>query len=126
MRAEPTPAAVPAASAVADALWRRMDEGEDFWAVVGAAFKARELTRADLMALVDRGLTETRGSYRALLGLFNLPESDYKRFHAFLYQQRCNLPVASYRARRAHNSRAGARSADVVPPPDPNPAALGS
>jgi DNA-binding NtrC family response regulator len=126
MRAEPTPAAVPAASAVADALWRRMDEGEDFWAVVGAAFKARELTRADLMALVDRGLTETRGSYRALLGLFNLPESDYKRFHAFLYQQRCNLPVASYRARRAHSSRAGARSADVVPPPDPNPAALGS
>ena len=81
-----------------------MDAGEDFWAVVGQAFKARELTRADLTALIDRGLTETHGSYRALLGLFNLPESDYKRFHAFLYQQRCNLPVAPYRARRPHGA----------------------
>ena len=41
-----------------------MDAGEDFWSVVGQAFKARELTRADLTALVDRGLTETRGSWQ--------------------------------------------------------------
>jgi hypothetical protein len=34
-----------------------------------------------------------------LLKVFHLPSSDYKRFHAFLYQQRCNLPVASYRRR---------------------------
>jgi hypothetical protein len=26
-----------------------------------------------------------------------MPASDYRRFHAFLYQQRCNLPVAPYR-----------------------------
>ena len=106
--------AVPA-SAVADALWSRMDAGEDFWSVVGQAFKARELTRADLTALVDRGLTETRGSYRALLALFNLPESDYKKFHAFLYQQRCNLPVAPYRARRPHGSRTPAVAPHPVP-----------
>jgi DNA-binding NtrC family response regulator len=112
--------AVPS-SAMADALWRRMDAGEDFWSVVGQAFKARELTRADLTALVDRGLTETRGSYRALLGLFNLPDSDYKRFHAFLYQQRCNLPVAPYRARRPHGRGAAAPAS----PPD-NPASVGS
>jgi len=37
------------------------------------------------------------GSYRALLAVFNLPPSDYKRFHAFLYQQKCNLPVRRYR-----------------------------
>ena len=91
---------------MADRLWQRMEAGEDFWSVVGQAFKARELTRADLTALVDRGLTETRGSYRALLALFNLPDGDYKKFHAFLYQQRCNLPVASYRARRPHGTRA--------------------
>ena len=100
-------------SAIAEALWQRMETGEDFWSVVGQAFKARELTRADLTALVDRGLTETRGSYRALLALFNLPENDYKRFHAFLYQQRCNLPVAPYRARRPH----GARRAEAAPRP---------
>ena len=106
-----TPEAVkPAAplSAIADTLWQRMAAGEDFWSAVGQAFKARELTRADLTALVDRGLTETRGSYRALLALFNLPESDYKRFHAFLYQQRCNLPVAPYRARRPNGTRSAA------------------
>ena len=114
--------AVPS-SAIADTLWQRMDAGEDFWSVVGQAFKARELTRADLTALVDRGLTETRGSYRALLALFNLPEADYKRFHAFLYQQRCNLPVAPYRARRAHGTRGSAAPTSHAPV---NPASLGS
>ena len=103
------------ASAIADRLWQRMDAGEDFWSVVGQAFKARELTRADLTALVDRGLTETRGSYRALLALFNLPDADYKKFHAFLYQQRCNLPVAPYRARRPHGTRAHAAPGSAAP-----------
>jgi DNA-binding NtrC family response regulator len=102
-------------SAIADRLWQRMDAGEDFWSVVGQAFKARELTRADLTALVDRGLTETRGSYRALLALFNLPDADYKKFHAFLYQQRCNLPVAPYRARRPHGTRGHAGPGSAVP-----------
>jgi DNA-binding NtrC family response regulator len=106
-------------SAIADRLWQRMDAGEDFWSVVGQAFKARELTRADLTALVDRGLTETRGSYRALLSLFNLPEGDYKKFHAFLYQQRCNLPVAAYRARRPHGR--GAPAAGLSAPANPVP-----
>jgi DNA-binding NtrC family response regulator len=81
-------------------LWDRMQAGEDFWAVVREAFRARELTRGELAALVDRGLQETRGSYRALLKIFRLPPSDYKRLHAFLYQQQCNLPVAQYRKAR--------------------------
>lgn len=98
-----TPAA-PAASerrssGAAEELWHRMANGEDFWTVVHKAYKARELARHDLASLIDRGLQETRGSYRALLKVFHLPSSDYKRFHAFLYQQRCNLPVASYRRR---------------------------
>ena len=64
-------------------------------------FKAHELTRDDLAALIDRGLQHTRGSYRALLATFGLPTSDYKRFHAFLYQQNCNLPVGPYRSAKA-------------------------
>jgi DNA-binding NtrC family response regulator len=107
-----TPAATPAARSEASApqervmddrvqqLWDRMQAGEDFWAVVREAFRARELTRGELAALVDRGLHETRGSYRALLKVFRLPASDYKRLHAFLYQQQCNLPVAQYRKTR--------------------------
>jgi hypothetical protein len=86
-------------SRAADELWHRMANGEDFWTVVHKAYKARELARQDLASLIDRGLQETRGSYRALLKVFHLPSTDYKRFHAFLYQQRCNLPVASYRRR---------------------------
>jgi hypothetical protein len=39
-----------------------------------------------------------------LLKTFNLPASDYKRFHAFLYQQQCNLPVAAYRQRKRRPS----------------------
>jgi len=97
--AEPTASLMPGAqsSQLADQLWQRMRNGEDFWSVVGRAFKARELTRTDLAAVVDRGLTEARGSYRSLLSLVNLPQSEYKKFHAFLYQQKCNLPVAPYR-----------------------------
>jgi hypothetical protein len=84
-----------------------MQVGEDFWAVVREAFRARELTRGELAALVDRGLQETRGSYRALLKVFRLPPSDYKRLHAFLYQQQCNLPVAQYRKPRATSAGQG-------------------
>ncbi len=85
-------------SDAAGRLWERLLAGEDFWAVVHQPFKAHELTRDDLAALIDRGLQHTRGSYRALLATFGLPTSDYKRFHAFLYQQNCNLPVGPYRA----------------------------
>ena len=83
---------------VAQHLWDKLMTGGDFWEVVQKPFRAHEVTRAELAALIDRGLQETRGSYRALVKLFNLPASDYKRFHAFLYQQNCNLPVGPYRS----------------------------
>jgi hypothetical protein len=85
-----------------------MQGGEDFWSAVHQGFKSRALTRADLLALIDRGLKATRGSYRALLTVFNLPPTDYKRFHAFLYQQQCNLPVGPYRRVPARSSPAAA------------------
>jgi DNA-binding NtrC family response regulator len=72
----------PARSAV-DNLFARFAAGEDFWTAVHAPFKRHELTTQDLTALIDTGLQTTCGSYRALLKLFNLPASDYKRFHAF-------------------------------------------
>ena len=95
-------------SETAERLWQRLIAGEDFWTVVHQPFKAHELTRDDLAALIDRGLQHTRGSYRALLATFGLPTSDYKRFHAFLYQQNCNLPVGPYRSAKAA-IRGGAR-----------------
>jgi hypothetical protein len=50
--------------------------------------------------LIHRGLHETRGNYRALLTLFNLPATDYKRFQAFLFQHKCNLPFRPYRTEK--------------------------
>jgi hypothetical protein len=91
-------------------LWERLQAGENFWTVIHEPFKQKELTRAEVVAVIDRGLRQTAGRYRALLPLFNLEPSDYKRLHAFLYQQRCNLPVGPYRMQRA-----GAASADTAP-----------
>ena len=96
-----TPRRPDRSSSTADRLWERLIAGESFWTVVHQPFKAHELTRDDLAALIHRGLEHTRGSYRALLGVFGLPPTDYKRFHAFLYQQNCNLPVGPYRTARA-------------------------
>jgi DNA-binding NtrC family response regulator len=105
-------------AAAVDTVWNRMANGEDFWTVVHKPFKQRELTRKDLASLIDRGLTETWGSYRALLKVFRIASTDYKRFHAFLYQQHCNLPVAGYRRRFERLPR----SLSVFAPEDsPNP-----
>ena len=90
----------------------RLQAGEDFWTVVHQPYKARELSRADLIALIDMGLRETQGSYRALLDYFHLQPSDYKRLHAFLYQHRCNLPVAPYRKSRVLPASLRTASAD--------------
>jgi DNA-binding NtrC family response regulator len=97
-------------------LWARLMAGEDFWTVVQTPFRAHELTRSELLAIIDRGLRHTRGSYRALVKAFNLPQDDYKRFHAFLYQQNANLPVGSYRHTVALRP---------VPPPSPVRQAVG-
>ena len=78
-------------------LWEQFEEGKNFWTVVYQPFKHRELTRHDVSELIHGGLSKTAGSYRSLLDLFNLPAADYKRFHAFLRQQNCNLDVRRYR-----------------------------
>ena len=100
----------------AEKLWQRLMAGEDFWTVVHQPFKAHELTRDDLAALIDKGLQHTRGSYRALLTTFGLPTSDYKRFHAFLYQQNCNLPVGPYRSAKAAIRGGGPRPDSAFSP----------
>ena len=92
-----TAASVPRSSAAADVLWERLLKGESFWIAVHQPFKAHDLTRADVRALVFRGLQYTRGNYRQLVKLFHMPESDYKRFLSFLSQHDCNLPFQAHR-----------------------------
>jgi DNA-binding NtrC family response regulator len=83
-------------SPMADILWQRMLDGDNFWSVA-EMYKAHDITRFDLRMLIHRGLQHMRGNYRALLGIFNLPAQDYKRFQAFLTQHKCNLPFRNYR-----------------------------
>jgi DNA-binding NtrC family response regulator len=82
-----------------DVLYERMlTSGDSFWTVVYDPFMLRDLTRDDLRAVVARGLTETRGSYKGLIALFNLPADDYKRFLNVLRKHECRLPFQRYRA----------------------------
>lgn len=86
-----------AASPIVDDVWNRMVNGESFWDAVHASFKSHDMTRADLRALIRRGLEQTRGNYRQLVQLFNMESGDYRRFLSFLYQHDCNLPFQPHR-----------------------------
>ena len=83
----------------ADVLFERMvRNGETFWAVVYEPFMSRDITREDLRALVRHGLELTRGSYKSVAQLFNVPPTDYKRLLNFLRKYQCHLPIQDFRA----------------------------
>ena len=89
--------AIPAKSR-ADELYDRMvSQGESFWSAVHPLFTARDMTRDDLRAIISRGLTQTRGSYRLVLQLFNMPAEDYKPFLNFLRKHQCHMPFFKFR-----------------------------
>jgi hypothetical protein len=46
---------------------------------------------------VRRGLTKSRGNYRALLTLFGMPQQDYKRFLNFLTTHDCGVDFRNFR-----------------------------
>jgi DNA-binding NtrC family response regulator len=82
----------------AQVLYKAMTErGENFWYAVYGPFKSRDLTREDLRGLVRMGLATTRGSYKLLVRLFNMPEEDYKRFLNFLRKHEAHLPIHEFR-----------------------------
>ncbi len=83
----------------ADRLYERMAiEGESFWSAVYEPFMARDLTREDLRAVISKGLEQTRGSYKLLLELFNVPAADYKKLLAFLRKHQCHMPFQKFRS----------------------------
>jgi transcriptional regulator with PAS, ATPase and Fis domain len=90
--------AIPARRSIADVLYEQMVEaGQPFWAAIYRPFAAQKVTHEDLRALVARGLEQTRGSYRGLVRLFNLPGHDYRRFLRFLTKNECRLPFLAFR-----------------------------
>jgi hypothetical protein len=72
-------------------------EGESFWSAVHPLFTARDMTRDDMRAIISKGLTQTRGSYKLVLQLFNMPAEDYKAFLNFLRKHQCHMPFFKFR-----------------------------
>lgn len=71
-----------------DLISRMTQGGESFWDVVYRPFMDRELSRSEVREIVEQGLYRSRGSYKRLLGVFGIAETDYLRFMDFLRHQR--------------------------------------
>jgi DNA-binding NtrC family response regulator len=98
----------------ADDLFKALTEGSfNFWEHVHPLFLDRDLTRHDLRELVRRGLAATRGNYQAVVRLFGMADTDYKRFLNFLGTHGC---VVDFREFRAPAPRDGAEVKERVPP----------
>jgi transcriptional regulator with PAS, ATPase and Fis domain len=83
---------------VADELYNAIvTAGYSFWDHIYPLFLSRDITRHDMRELVRRGLATTRGNYRALLKLFGMPNSDYKRFLNFLAAHDCRTDFREFR-----------------------------
>jgi transcriptional regulator with PAS, ATPase and Fis domain len=102
----PAQAAAPAAQvSAADTLFERMvTRRESFWSVVYPAFMTRDLTRSDLRTILQKGLEQTGGSYKVLVGLFNMDPTEYKRFLNFLRKHDCHVPFQRFRTARHSTS----------------------
>ena len=86
------------ALSVGELLFERLvTKRESFWETVYEPFMARDLTREELRTIVRLGLQHTRGSYKGLLALFNMPADDYKRMLAFLRKFQCHMPFQRFR-----------------------------
>ena len=99
-----------------DALVKRR---ASFWEYVYPIFLARDITRHDLRELVRRGLQESRGRYKAMLTLFGMPSTDYRRFMNFLAAHECSVAVREFRR------EGGVETPADMPPPFIEPPVFG-
>jgi transcriptional regulator with PAS, ATPase and Fis domain len=100
----------PKQSRVEATLEALLEGRASFWTIVYDPFMARDLTRDDLRAIVRSGLDQTRGSYTALVQLFNMDPGDYKRFLNFLRKHQCHMPFQSFRVPPGRTASAPADS----------------
>jgi DNA-binding NtrC family response regulator len=98
-----------------DVLLERMTvDGQSFWSVVYEPFMSRDLTRDDLRAIIGRGLEHTKGNYKLLIMLFNLPPGDYKRVLNFLRKYDCHMPFQPFRSLPSQQLGSGAWTEERV------------
>ena len=85
------------ANVVEDLYTRLTRQRECFWTTVYPLYMQREITRTHVRDLVKKGLEEARGNYKIMVQLFNMEQSDYKKFLNFLRKHQCQLPFKEYR-----------------------------
>jgi hypothetical protein len=91
---------------VADYLYEGLVSGSySFWEHVYPMFINRDITRADLIALLRQSLFETSGNYRAVLQLLRMEPGDYKRFLDFLSTHDCTVDFREYRSGQGRRER---------------------
>jgi transcriptional regulator with PAS, ATPase and Fis domain len=97
-QAEQPPAAATQSMTIADELYKELtQEGKCFWTSVYPLYMQREITRGNVRDLVRKALEETCGSYRVVTRMFNMQDTDYKRFLNFLRKHDCQVPYRNYR-----------------------------
>lgn len=87
--------AEPAEDSSIDLYVDMVDGGHSYWDVVYPAFMDRELSRAQVRAILHKGLARADGSYQKLLTLFNMPAADYQKFMDHLRHHRLKPGKAS-------------------------------
>lgn len=91
---------------IADELYAGLvSGGYSFWDHIYPLFLSRDITRHDMRELVRKGLSTTRGNYRALLKLFGMSNQDYKRFLNFLGAHDCGADFRAFRHGTAEAQR---------------------
>ena len=106
---------------VADELYAGLvSGGYSFWDHIYPLFLSRDITRHDMRELVRKGLSTTRGNYRALLKLFGISNQHYKRFLNFLAAHDCGADFRAFR----HGTAEAQRPPRLILPPLPAKAAL--
>lgn len=102
----------PAAKVHGELFARMVQGGVSFWTAVYEPFMMRDITRADVRAIVRQGLLHTRGGYKALAALFNVP-NDHRRLLTFLRKHDCHLPEQEFHCAPASLDHAPKRRAVV-------------
>jgi DNA-binding NtrC family response regulator len=93
-------------SQVSDEIYAALvNGGYSFWDHIYPLFLSRDITRHDMRELVRKGLSTTRGNYRALLKLFGMSNPDYKRFLNFLAAHDCGADFRAFRHGTAEAQR---------------------
>jgi transcriptional regulator with GAF, ATPase, and Fis domain len=106
---------------IADELYSGLvTGGYSFWDHIYPLFMSRDITRHDMRELVRKGLSTTRGNYRALLKLFGVSNQDYKRFLNFLAAHDCGADFRAFR----HGTAEAQRPPRLLLPPLPAKASL--